>query len=59
MEIFNPKNGVVIDINCPVKSIISDIVAITKEIDYVAGYKLGAAPVIRHGLKDIGRLIKL
>jgi hypothetical protein len=58
MEIFNPKNGVVIDINCAEKSIIADIITITKEIDYVAGYQLGAGPVIRYGLKDIASLIK-
>jgi orotidine-5'-phosphate decarboxylase len=58
MEIFNPKNGVVIDINCAEKSIIADIITITKEIDYVAGYQLGAGLVIRYGLKDIASLIK-
>ncbi|MCL4378733.1 MAG: hypothetical protein M1409_10240 [Actinobacteria bacterium] len=58
MEIFNLKNGVLIDINDPEKSNIEDIVAITKEFNYIAGYRLGTRPIIKNGLRDIVNLIK-
>lgn len=58
MEIFNSKNGIIIDINYPEKSKAEDILSITKDLDYVVGYRLGASPVIRNGLKDIAAMIK-
>lgn len=58
MEIFNLKNGILVDINDPEKSTVEDIIAVTKEIDYVAGYRLGARPVIKNGLRDVASLIK-
>jgi len=58
MEIFNLKNGVLIDINDPEISNIEDVISITKELSFVAGYKLGARPVIKNGLRDISNLIK-
>ena len=58
MEIFNLKNGLLVDINDPEKSTIEDIIDVTKELDYVAGYKLGARPIIKNGLRDIAGLIK-
>jgi len=58
MEIFNLKNGLLIDINDPEKSTVEDIVAVTQELDYVAGYRLGTRPVIKNGLRDITTLMK-
>jgi hypothetical protein len=58
MEIFNLKNGVLIDINDPEKSNIENIVTITKDLDYIAGYRLGTRPVVKNGLKDTANLIK-
>ena len=58
MEIFNLKNGLLVDINDPEKSTIEDIIDVTKELDYVAGYKLGVRPIIKNGLRDIAGLIK-
>jgi hypothetical protein len=58
MEIFNLKNGVLIDINNPEKSTVAEIITATKEIDYVVGYRLGVRPMIRNGVMDIVDLIK-
>jgi orotidine-5'-phosphate decarboxylase len=58
MEIFNLKNGIMIDINDPEQTIIENILAVTKELDYVAGYRIGARLAIKNGLKDAVSLIK-
>jgi hypothetical protein len=58
MEIFNLKNGILVDINNPEKSTVADIVYITKELNYVAGYRLGTRLLIKYGLRDISSLIK-
>jgi len=58
MEIFIPKNGILIDINSQEKYKIIDILAITKNLDFVVGYRLGPGPVLKYGLGDIVGLIK-
>lgn len=58
MEIFIPKNGILIDINSPEKYKIIDILSITKNLDFVVGYRLDSGPVLKHGLGEIAGLIK-
>src|SRR5665647_1134194 len=58
MEIFIPKNGILIDINSLEKYKIIDILAITKNLDFVVGYRLGSGPVLKYGLGDIVGFIK-
>jgi hypothetical protein len=52
MELFEKKNGVIINLgNLHDKSLI-DAIAAADNIPFVVGYKIGALPVLKTGLKD-------
>jgi hypothetical protein len=58
MELFDKKNGIIIDLGyLQDKSLIAAIEA-TERIPFVVGYKIGALTVLETGLKDTLRSIK-
>jgi orotidine-5'-phosphate decarboxylase len=58
MELFEKKNGIIIDLGyLQNKSLIAAIEA-TDSIPFVVGYKIGALPVLEAGLKDTFRNIR-
>lgn len=58
MELFEQKNGIIIDLsNLQDKSLIGAIEA-TESSPFVVGYKIGALPVLEAGLKDTLRNIR-
>jgi hypothetical protein len=58
MELFEKKNGIIIDLGyLQDKSLIHAIEA-TENIPFVVGYKIGVLPVLEAGLKDTLRNIK-
>jgi hypothetical protein len=58
MELFEKKNGLIIDLGyLQDKSLIHAIEA-TENISFVVGYKIGVLPVIEAGLKVTLRKIK-
>ena len=58
MELFEQKNGIIIDLsNLQDKSLI-DAIKATESIPFVVGYKIGALPVLEEGLKDTLRNVR-
>ena len=58
MEIFIPKNGILISINNPDKALLQKIIESTKKLDYVVGYRISSLPVLKNGLDNIKEIIR-
>jgi len=58
MELFEQKNGVIIDLGYLQDKFLIDTIDATNSIPFVVGYKIGALPVLEAGLKDTLRSIR-
>ena len=58
MELFEQKNGVIIDLGYLQDKFLIDAIDATNSIPFVVGYKIGALPVLEAGLKDTLRSIR-
>lgn len=58
MEIFTPKNGILIDLNYPEKSKVAEAISSTKDLDFVVGYRVGPIPVLKNGLDKIADILR-
>lgn len=52
MELFERKNGVIIDLGYLQAESLIDAIEATESIPFVVGYKIGALSVLEAGLKD-------
>ena len=52
MELFEQKNGVIIDMGYLQGKSLIETIEVTENIPFVVGYKIGTLPVLEAGLKD-------
>jgi hypothetical protein len=57
MELFEEKNGVIINLGYLQNKSLIEAIEATERIPFVVGYKIGALPVLESGLKDTLRSI--
>ena len=58
MELFKAKNGIIIELKSDSEKTIADIISATKDIPFIAGYKLNAESIILGGLESAVRSIR-
>jgi len=58
MELFKAKNGIIIELKPDSEKTISDIISATKNLPFIAGYKLNAESVILNGLEPAVKSIR-